>query len=94
MVPMDLLNERRVNMTLQSTVITIPEVKLTVDQLLKAVRQLDEASRIQVAQVLVETEMDAKLANLIEQLAKTRPADDISDENIEAEIKAVRNLGE
>jgi len=81
-------------MTLQSTVITIPEVKLTVDQLLKAVRQLDEASRIQVAQVLVETEMDAKLANLIEQLAKTRPADDISDENIEAEIKAVRNLGE
>lgn len=81
-------------MTLQSSVITIPEVKLTVDQLLKAVRQLDEASRIQVAQVLVETEMDAKLANLIEQLAETRPADDISDENIEAEIKAVRNLGE
>jgi HEAT repeat protein len=93
MVPMDLLNERRVNMTLQSTVITIPEVKLTVDQLLKVVRQLDEASRIQVAQVLVETEMDTKLANLIEQLAKTRPADDISDENIEDEIKAVRNLG-
>ena len=80
-------------MTLQSTVITIPEVKLTVDQLLKVVRQLDEASRIQVARVLVETEMDTKLANLIEELAKTRPADDISDENIEAEIKAVRNLG-
>jgi HEAT repeat protein len=87
---MDLLNERRVNMTLQSTVITIPEVKLTVDQLLKAVRQLDDASRIQVAQVLVETEMDAKLASLIEKLAKTSPSDDISDENIEDEIKAVR----
>lgn len=77
-------------MTLQSTVITIPEVKLTVDQLLKAVRQLDDASRIQVAQVLVETEMDAKLASLIEKLAKTSPSDDISDENIEDEIKAVR----
>ncbi len=79
-------------MTLQSTVITIPEVKLTVNQLLKAVRQLDDASRIQLARVLMETEMDAKLASLIEKLAKTTPADDVSDENIEAEIKAVRKL--
>jgi len=89
---MDLLNERRVNMTLQSTVIRIPEVKLTVDQLLNAVRQLDDASRIQLARVLMETEMDVKLASLIEKLAKTTPADDVSDENIIAEIKAVRNL--
>ena len=89
---MDFLNERRVNMTLQSTVITIPEVKLTVDQLLKVVRQLDDASRIQIARVLMETEMDAKLASLIAKLAKTTPADDVSDENIEAEIKAVRKL--
>ena len=36
--------------------------------------------------------MDAKLASLIEKLAKTTPADDVSDEDIEAEIKAVRNL--
>jgi len=89
---MDLLDERRVNMTLQSTVITIPEVKLTVDQLLKVVRQLDDASRIQLTRVLMETEMDAKLANLIERLAKATPADDVSDEDIEAEIKAVRKL--
>ena len=79
-------------MSLQSTVIRIPEVKLTVDQLLKVVRQLDDASRIQVARVLMETEMDAKLASLIEKLAKTTPADDVSDEDIEAEIKAVREL--
>lgn len=79
-------------MNLQSTVITIPEVKLTVDQLLKVVRQLDDASRIQLARVLMETEMDAKLASLIEKLAKTTPADDVSDEDIEAEIKAVRKL--
>lgn len=79
-------------MTLQSTVITIPEVKLTVGQLLKVVRQLDDASRSQLARVLMETEMDAKLASLIEKLAKTTSADDVSDEDIEAEIKAVRNL--
>ena len=79
-------------MTLQSTVITIPEVQLTVNQLLKAVRQLDNASRIQLARVLMETEMDVKLASLIEKLAKTTPADDVSDENIIDEIKAVRNL--
>lgn len=77
---------------MQSTLITIPEVKLTVDQLFKVVRQLDDASRIQLARVLMETEMDAKLANLIENLAKTAPADDVSDEDIEAEIKAVRKL--
>ena len=79
-------------MTLQSTVITIPEVKMTVDQLLEVVRQLDDASRIQLARVLMKTEMDAKLARLIEKLAKTTPADDVSDEDIEVEIKAVRNL--
>ena len=43
---------------MNSTHITIPEVKLTIDQLLKAVRQLDDASRIQLARVLMETEMD------------------------------------
>ena len=79
-------------MSLQSTVIRIPEVKLTVDQLHKVVRQLDHATRIQLARVLMETEMDAKLASLIEKLAKTTPADDVSDEDIEAEIKAVREL--
>lgn len=79
-------------MTLQSTDITIPEVKLTVDQLLKVVRQLDDASRIQLARVLMETEMDANLASLIEKLAKATPADDVSDEDIETEIKAVRKL--
>ena len=79
-------------MNVQSTHITIPEVKLTIDQLLKVVRQLDDASRVQVARVLMETEMDAKLAKLIENLAKTEPASDVSDEDIKAEIEAVRKL--
>jgi hypothetical protein len=77
---------------MHSTHITIPEVKLTIDQPFKAVRQLDDASRIQLARVLMETEMDAKLANLIESLAKTAPAGDVSEEDIKAEIKAVREL--
>ena len=37
-----------------------------------------------------ETEMDSKLQSLMEQLAKTSPADDISDADIQAEIDAVR----
>jgi len=79
-------------MKVQSTHITTPEVKLSIDQLLKVVRQLDDASRVQVARVLIETEMDAKLAKLIDSLAKTEPAGDISDEDIKAEIEAVRKL--
>ena len=37
--------------------------------------------------------MDAKLANLIDQLAKTAPVDDISDADIDSEIKTVRQMG-
>lgn len=77
-------------MPAQTHFITIPEVKLTIDQLFKAVRQLDDSSRSHLARVLMETEMDAKLHKLIENLAKTAPASDISDEDIEGEIKSVR----
>ena len=77
-------------MTLQSSEITIPNIKLTIDQLLTTIRQLDKPTRVQIARVLVETEMDSKLANLIEQLAKTSPVKDISNAEIDAEVKAVR----
>ncbi len=79
-------------MSLQLTIGTIPKIKLNIDQLLTAIRQIDESARVKVAQVLMETHMDAKLANLIEQLANTSPVNDISDADIEAEIKAVRRL--
>ena len=36
--------------------------------------------------------MDAKLSKLIENLAKSPPATDIGDEDIETEIKAVRRM--
>jgi hypothetical protein len=77
---------------MRSTVITIPNVQLDLEQLIAAIRQADEQTRIQIAQVLVETQMDAKLAHLIDQLAQTTPAKDITDADIEAEIKAVRQL--
>ena len=71
--------------------VTIQNITLSLDQVLEAVRQLDGPARVQVARVLSETKMDAELGNLIEKLAKTRPADDVSDADIKAEIQSVRD---
>jgi hypothetical protein len=60
------------------------------DDLLAVISQLDEPARIRVAQVLVGTQMDARLANLIDQLAQKKPPDDISEIKIDAEVNAVR----
>ena len=60
--------------------------------MLAVIRQLDEPVRVQIARVLVEIKMDAKLANLIDQPAKTKPIDDISDADIDSEIKTVRQM--
>jgi hypothetical protein len=70
--------------------ITIPNVRLDVDELLTVIRHLDEPTRAQVARALAETQMDADLARLIENLAAKRPVDEISDADIQAEIAAVR----
>ena len=80
-------------MSPQSKVITVPPMELGLDQFLAVIRQLDEPTRVEVARVLAETEMDAELRKLIEQLAQASPADDISDAEIQAEIKAVRQEG-
>ena len=77
-------------MSLQPAEITIPNVKLSLEQLLMVIRQLDKPSRIQVAQVLAETDMDAKLADLIKRLSGKSPVQDISIADIQAEVKAVR----
>lgn len=53
-------------------------------------RQILCERRIQIAKVLTETQMDAKLAQLIKELANTPPVNNISDEDINAEIRAVR----
>lgn len=79
-------------MSSPSPTVTIPNVTLTLEQLLTVVRQLDEPARKQVAQVLIETQMDAKLSRLINQLAQRPSADDLSDADIQAEIEIVRRL--
>ena len=65
-------------------------MELGLEQFLAVIRQLDEPTRVQVARVLAETEMDAELRKLIDQLAHALPADDISDTEIQAEIETVR----
>ena len=70
--------------------ITIPNVQLTLDQLISAVRQLKPEARSKVAQALLVDEMDERFAQLINRLANKSPVTDISDEEINAEVRAVR----
>jgi hypothetical protein len=77
-------------MSPHSKVVTVPPMELSLDQFLGVIRHLDEPTRVEVARVLAETEMDTQLRNLIEHLARTSPADEIGDADIQAEIDAVR----
>jgi hypothetical protein len=70
--------------------VTIPNVKLDLDDLLSLIRRLDAGARRRIAQVLADSEMDARLEGLIRQLAAKPSADDLSDADIDLEVKAVR----
>ncbi|MFC2031492.1 hypothetical protein ACFLWA_12300 [Chloroflexota bacterium] len=70
--------------------VTIPQVELTLDQLVSAIRELEPAARSEVAKALMETELDARMSELIESLAGRPSADDITDAEIVAEVDAVR----
>lgn len=72
--------------------VTIPNIKvqLTVDQLITAVRQLESEERAKLARSLADAELDVELTQLITDLYSQPPADDISDNDILAEIQAVR----
>lgn len=70
--------------------ITVPNVKMSLDQLLDVIRQLNDAGRARVARVLLDTMMDQELRGLLSELSSKPPADDISDEEIQAEVRAVR----
>jgi hypothetical protein len=70
--------------------ITIPEVELSLDQLVTAIRQLEPAARSEIAKALMETELDARLAELIESLAQRPAADDVTDADIVSEVNTVR----
>jgi hypothetical protein len=73
-----------------TTTVVIPSVELTLDQLITAIRQLDPEARSKVARALVEPELDARMAELISNLARREPADDITDADITHEVQAVR----
>ena len=70
--------------------VTIPNVELTLDQLLTAIRQLEPAARSEVAKALMETEMDARMAELIKSMSSRPSADDITDADVVAEVNAAR----
>jgi len=70
--------------------IKIPEVELTLDQLVTAIRQLEPAARSEIAKALMETELDARMAELIKSLASRPAADDVADADIVSEVQAVR----
>lgn len=78
-------------MALGSSEITIPNVRLGLEDLLAVIQNLDEASRARVAQALAEVEIEARFKDLIRQLAARAPAEDITDADIDREVQAVRN---
>ena len=74
-----------------TSTVTVPyNVQLTVDQLVVAVRQLEPEGRAKIAQALLAKDMDERLSKLIQRLAKKPPVTDISDEEINEEVRAVR----
>lgn len=70
--------------------VTIPNIQLTLEQLIGAIRQLEPDARSKIAQALLDEEMDERFAQLIKRLANKPPVTDISDEEINAEVRAVR----
>lgn len=71
--------------------ITLPNVKIGFEQLLAAIRQLDERGRARIARVLLESKMDDELSLLLRELSSTPPVDDVSDAEIQAAVQAVRD---
>jgi hypothetical protein len=70
--------------------ITIPEVELSLDQLVTAIRQLEPAARSEIAKALMDTELDARMAELIKSPTSRPAADDVTDADIVTEVNAVR----
>ena len=75
-----------------SSTVTIPNIKvqLTVDQLVTAVRQLNPRDRATIASAITDAELDVELVQLIQDLYSQPPVLDVSDAEIQAEIRAVR----
>ena len=70
--------------------IIVPHVKIGFDELLAAIRQLDEVGRAKIARVLMETKMEEEMRLLLKDLSEAPSQHDISDAEIQAEVRAVR----
>ena len=77
---------------MSTSTVTVPniQVQLSVDQLIAAAKQLAPSERVRLAKSLVDTALDADLQNLICKLQSVPPVDNISDDEIQAEVLAVR----
>lgn len=65
-------------------------IPITLEQLIMAVQQLRTDERAQVAEALVQAGLRSDLTALIQELYAQPPADDVTDDDIMAEVKAVR----
>jgi hypothetical protein len=65
-------------------------IPITLEQLITAVQQLQPDERAQLARALVQAELRADLTALIQELYAQPSVDSITDDDIMAEIKAVR----
>lgn len=74
-----------------TTTVIIPNVHLSLDDLIRAVRQLEPEARAQVAEALLQDDLDRRLAGLIARLARKELPSDITMAHINAEVRSVRN---
>jgi hypothetical protein len=65
-------------------------IPITLEQLITAVQQLQPDERAKVARALIELDLSSDMTALIQELYAEPPADDITDDDIITEIKAVR----
>jgi hypothetical protein len=65
-------------------------IPITLEQLITVVQQLQPEEQSQVATALVQVGLRSDLSALIHELYAQPPVEDITDDDIMAEIKAVR----
>jgi hypothetical protein len=65
-------------------------IPITLEQLIIAVQQLQPDEQAQLASTLVQAGLRSGLTALIQELYTQPPGDDITNDDIMAEIKAVR----
>ncbi|MCC5653512.1 hypothetical protein LC609_27710 [Nostoc sp. XA013] len=70
--------------------IDMVSIPITLEQLITAVQQLQPEERAEVARALILVDLRSDLRALIQELYAQPSVDEITDDNIMAEIKAVR----